>query len=122
MATVLVLDVKADEFRIAECNEIEDFYRELDAQPFDIARRKIDGKMFDIFIDDMGLLRDKPKISAISKGFEPMLVGNLVFANHDSKGNTTSLTDEDMARILSSSVRISTKSHPDKYTAIVCEY
>lgn len=103
MARVLVLDVEKNEVRVAECNGIDDFYRELNAEPFDIAVRRIDGRAFDIFVDDMGLLRDPEfiTVSAVNGAGEPMLVGNLVFANHDSEGNTTSLSDEDMVQIIS---------------------
>ena len=33
-----------------------------------------------------------------------MLVGNLIFANHDSEGNTTSLSDNDI-KIIKSHIR-----------------
>jgi hypothetical protein len=122
MATVLVLDVNADKLRVAECIELEDFYRELDADMFDIAQRNIGGKAYDIFVDDIGLFRENPVVSAITKDLEPMLVGNLIFANHDVEGNTTSLTDEDMARILGNIVQVSTKNRPAGYKAVLCEY
>lgn len=122
MAVVLVLDVKEDKLRVAECKELEDFYRELDADMLDIARRNIGGKAYDIFVDDIGLFRENPVVSAITKDLEPMLVGNLIFANHDVEGNTTSLTDEDMARILGNIVQVSTKNRPAGYKAVLCEY
>lgn len=122
MAVVLVLDVKTDQLRMAECEELDDFYRELEAEPLDIARRKIGGRMYDIFVDDEGLFRENPVISAIDKEGNPMLVGNLVFANHDAEGNTTSLTMEDVARIVGNMVRVSTEARPVGYTAVLCEY
>lgn len=121
-ADLLVLDVSKDEFRKVECATLDDFYRELDASMFDIARRKIGGKTFDIFVDDIGLFRDKPVVSAIDGNMQPMLVGNLIFANHDEEGNTTSLSNEDVARILSSSVMVATAERPEGYLAVLCEY
>lgn len=99
MARTLVLDTKKQEIRLTECKCLNDFYRELDAQPFDIVTRPIDGKLFDIFVDDCGLYRENPVVSAIDSEGNPMLVGNLVIANHDKKGNTTSLSDDDIKKI-----------------------
>lgn len=99
MAKCLVLDVNKNETRIAECNELDDFYRELDAEPFDIVTKEINGRSFDIFVDDVGLFREKPVVSAIYKDHSPALVGNLIFANHDSEGNTTSLSSKDIGII-----------------------
>lgn len=53
----------------------------------------------DIYADDEGLLADNPTITLFVEdknkhktlGF---LVGNLIFASHDDKGNTIGLTDE----------------------------
>ncbi len=101
MARILVLDVEKNEIRQADCNDLDDYYRELGSDIFDIARRKINGRMFDIFCDDIGLFRENPIVSAVSSKGEPMLVGNLIFANHDAEGNTTSLSDEDILHILS---------------------
>lgn len=98
-ARVLVLDVGKSEVREAECESLDDFYRELNCDTFDITCRKIAGRYYDIFCDDNGLFVEDPKVSAIDSRMSPMLVGNLVFANHDSQGNTTSLTDEDIAWI-----------------------
>lgn len=122
MARVLVLNVQNNEFHTAECSELSDFYRELGCDIFDIARRVVGDKAYDIFVDDMGLWKENPVVSAIDKNCNPMLVGNLIFANHDEQGNTTSLTDEDMARILSHAVHVITKNRPDGYQAVVCEY
>ena len=121
-ADLLVLDVIKNEFRKVECATLDDFYRELDAEAFDIARRNVGGKAFDIFVDDVGLFKDRPIVSAIDNGLKPMLVGNLIFANHDEEGNTTSLSSEDVARILNSSVVIATANYPEGHLAVLCEY
>lgn len=39
-------------------------------------------------------------MTAISPEGEPMLVGNLIFANHNGEGNTVSLTPTDIAMIM----------------------
>lgn len=65
-----------------------------------IARRKVGEKIFDIFVDDEGLLKDNPIPTAFTSDLEVALVGNLLFANHDAEGNTTSLSDEDIECII----------------------
>lgn len=100
MARVLVLNVKADNVYEAEVNDIEDFHKHLDSDIFDIAVRKIGNQHYDIFVDDIGLFREEVIVSAVGDNNEPMLVGNLIFANHDSEGNTTSLSDDDVLNIL----------------------
>lgn len=122
MARVLVLDTGTDEVRIAQCDALDDFYRELDAEPFDIARRNIGGRYYDIFVDDIGLFREDPVVSAINAQGEPMLVGNLIFTNHNEQGETISLSDEDIAGILHSVVRVYTEKRPHGYKAVMCEY
>lgn len=111
---LLLIDVKSietdsDKFPIRqiECSSLEDYYDALQCETFDIARRKIGGHYFDIFVDDIGLFDESPIVSAIrwvdkdAGKAEPMLVGNLIIANHDAEGNTTSLTREDVGVILS---------------------
>lgn len=100
MARVLVLDViEKKGLYESECNGLEDFYRELKCDCFDIASRKIGDKYFDLFVDDVGLFKDSPIVSVLDENMNPMLVGNVVIANHDMEGNTTSLSDEDIVMI-----------------------
>ena len=104
MARLLVLNVKnseRDHVYVAECKGIDDYYKHLECDCFDIANRKVGNKRFDIFCDDVGLYDENPIVSAISSSQEPMLVGNLIFANHDSEGNTVGLSDEDIDEIMS---------------------
>lgn len=122
MARLLMLDVSRNELRETECNELQDFYRDLGAEIFDITRRKIGGKMYDIFVDDMGMFRENPIVSAISRDGKPMLVGNLIFANHNEAGETTDITMQDIARIMSKTVRVHTVDNDETHLAVMCEY
>ena len=88
-----------DQFEEIEVTELEDYYKHLECDCFDIAHRKIGDKYYDIFCDDAGLFRDGFIFSAIFPTGEGMLVGNLIFANHDDQGNTTSLSDDDIRNI-----------------------
>lgn len=111
MAKVLVLETEegVNYFRVAECETLDDFYENLKCDIFDIANRNIGGKRFDIYVDDVGLFRENPKVSAVrinGNDIEPMLVGNLVIANHDAHGNTTSLSDDDISLIIDSLIGV----------------
>ena len=111
----------------AEINELEDFYEHLECGCMDVANRKIGNKRFDIWVDDEGLLKDSPIISAVSitdGEVVPMLAGNLIIANHDLEGNTTSLSDEDIEMILEHVfTRVSVQDHGlTIYPYLECEY
>ena len=102
---MLILDPKQG-VRFGNCKKLDDFYREIGCSCIDIVRRSIGGKMFDIFIDDEGLLKTGAgeRISAIAMEDGspfPQLVGTLVFANHDAAGNTTDLSLDDTLLISS---------------------
>lgn len=100
-ARVLVLDVLGKKCTYeAEVEELDDFYKHLKCGCFDIATRKVGDKYFDMFVDDVGLFAENPVPSVFNADTkEPMLVGNVIFANHDIEGNTTSLTDADICLI-----------------------
>lgn len=104
MARLLLLDAFTKDFndvvREIECNDLDDYYKYLKCDCFDIANRKIGDDRYDIFVDDCGLFVNHPIVSAIEDDtFYPMLVGNLIFAKHNAAGETISLTDEDMNNI-----------------------
>lgn len=121
MARVLVLKPEEMCFILAECEELNDFYEQLECDTFDIATRQVGGKYFDIFCDDIGLFRENPVVSAVDKDGKPMLVGHLIFANHDDHGETTSLTDEDLILICSHAAPYST-SDGESRLAVICDY
>ena len=85
----------------------------------DIVMRKIGGKYFDVICDDDGLAKDPHHCSAVDKEGEPMLVGSFLVANHDSAGETRSLTDEDIAVIQKSVQLVCTRNLPQPHPIIV---
>lgn len=105
MALVLLLDVEDNDFYVRECNKLQDYYKFLKTDTFDIVRRKVGKKVFDVYIDDIGLFREAPRPSMVNETGKTMLVGNLIFANHDAEGNTTSLTDDDIREIFAHTLR-----------------
>jgi len=76
-------------------------YPVINCELFDIPTRYIKGKPFDIYLDDEGLLKGKPIVAASNDGLE-VLVGNLFFCKHNDDGGIESLSDEEVALILSS--------------------
>ena len=71
---------------------LEDYYRVLNCDIFDITNREIGRKRFDIMCDDEGLLKSNPIPSALDVFNRCALVGNLFIVKHDEEGNTVSLT------------------------------
>jgi len=121
-ARLLVLNPSERKIYEAECGELNDYYKHLECGCFDITRRKIGGKPYDIFCDDIGLYAEDPWISAVNEaGDEVMLVGNLIFSNTDSEGNTISLSDDDIKNIKSNIAHYTTASGRVGI-AVMCEY
>ena len=126
MARLLLIDVENDEIKEVNIEEdnFNDYYKHLNCRIFDIARRKIGGKMFDIYVDDEGLLKSpQPSVSAycLSRN-EPMLVGNLIIANCDEVGNTTDLSDDDIKLIKENLIFATSFTKPNGYSLLACEY
>lgn len=126
MARLLFLDVINDKIREVNIgqSDLETFHELLDCRCFDITQRRIGGKYFDIFCDDEGLLKDpQPPLSAADVNKEePMLVGNLIIANHDYEGNTTDLSDDDIKHIKKNIVLAFNQYRPHGYKILNCQY
>lgn len=94
--TVLIIDPIMGE-RVREINnDIEAFHNVIDCRCIDIVERKVGDRYFDFIVDDEGLFRHNPMISALSRTGGPMLVGTLIITNSNEEGETTSLTEEDI--------------------------
>lgn len=116
-ARLLCLDViDTGKIHVVTCGGLDDYHKYLKCDTFDITRRNIGGKPFDIFCDDIGLFADNPIPSALDENMKPVLVGNLIFANHDTEGNTTSLSDEDIKHIKEHLITVVNWDTPDLKT------
>ena len=89
-------------------DRIEEYYRLIGCDLIDIVSRTIGGKVFDLIVDDEGLLKEN-FITAAESRFEETkdfkgcdcLAGNIVITGFaDEEGNLTSLTKEDVDLIL----------------------
>lgn len=78
---------------------LDGFYEILNCDCFDITHRLIGGKPFDIFVDDEGLLKENPLVSAYDVNGDHCLVGNLFVVKVDDEGETISLTEEEINHV-----------------------
>ena len=78
---------------------LDEWHKLTHSRVIDIAYRGINGKQYDIIIDDEGILSGGAIISAVSPDGEARLFGSLVVCNHDADGNEIGLTPEDMRNI-----------------------
>ena len=122
------LDVKnGKELQVVDiADELKEYYRLIDCSTIDITMRKVGSTAYDIICDDEGLLKSDPIVSMISDKYhdkpEPMLVGNLLFAHHDTEGNMTGLTDEEIADIKDHEVKLLDRELKKSYTAVFGDY
>lgn len=115
--TVLVFDAETRTFYRTIVSTLDDIYANLKCDCFDIATRKIGDTYYDIYCDDEGLLKENLNISAINRNGEVMLVGNLLFTQHNAGG----LTESEVAEILENTVKVILRSG-DKLDMVLCEY
>lgn len=98
----LLIDEKTGKISVTD---VDDDFRALqqviDADFFDIARRKIGDKTYAIVCDDEGLLKDR-RITALNLGYsEDILVGSLFICN-ELGPELASLLDVDINKITQS--------------------
>lgn len=118
---VLVFDAETRTFNRTTVSTLDDIYTNLKCDCFDIATRKIGNTYYDIYCDDEGLLKENPIVSAINHNGRPMLVGNLLFAQHDEEGDTVGLKESEVKEILENTVKVILYSG-EKLDMIMCEY
>ena len=85
---------------VLDYHNYKSMYPILNCETFGIPTRFINGKPYDIYLDDEGLLKGRPVNAASTDGVE-ILVGNLFFCKHDDEGHIASLSEDDVKNILS---------------------
>ena len=73
-------------------NTLDALYNVLNCDLIDIPYLTLGTKEFCVIVDDEGLLKNSPKISAVSDTGKPMLVGNLLLVSADGGEDFASLT------------------------------
>ena len=82
-------------------NNLDTYYDIIGCRCIDIVHYPIGGKHYDIIVDDEGLLKGAPIVTAVDKNGHPLLVGALIITNYDGEGNETDLEPGDVTRITS---------------------
>ena len=82
-------------------DDLDEIYKYLKCDLFDVARRKIGKHAYDIIADDLGFYADNPICTAVNPLIqEDILVGNLIICRHEGNGEFMSLNDNDIFNIL----------------------
>lgn len=97
--TGLLIDVKNGEVSIKKAESYKDYYKLVGCSTFDIAMRKIGGEVFALVVDDEGLLKKNPQVSAIFKSGELGLVGNIFVLKAEGE-DLVGLTNHEMQVVL----------------------
>ena len=96
-------------------DSLDNFYEILNCDIIDITARSINGKRYEIVLDDEGLFAEHPKISAMNSYNEPVLVGNLFICKDGYGGELESLTTDDINHILECVEPVATLRCPKPY-------
>lgn len=83
-------------------NYLNAYYNMLQCDVFDIVRRKIGEHIYDIYVDDEGLMKNNLKPSVLTFDGErivEVIVGNAFVCSHNEDGDTISLTDEELMEV-----------------------
>lgn len=118
----LLLNTNTNKVRAVKTKgDLDDLYRLIECNTIDIVTRQIGNKVFDIVVDDEGLLVENAKISAVDDFGEPMLFGNLLFFNNDGNGNLTELSEADI-KCIRKHTRTITDSDNKERTVVEVRY
>lgn len=75
---------------------LEEYYRLLDCRCIDIREVAINGKYFDLIVDDEGLLKDRLIPTFYVEEDDTALFGNILFAHCNDEGETIGLEDSEL--------------------------
>ena len=84
---------------VVDIKDFHDIQTRLGVDIFDIVSRQIGNDknaIYVIYVDDCGLLKGNPIVSAFDTKGVPHLVGNLLVARHNDDGEQIPLTDDDL--------------------------
>jgi hypothetical protein len=107
----VLVDVYANKAKEIEIEDsLDELYRVCRCSCIDIPNYYIGGRKFSCVVDDEGLLKKEPIISAINLiDHQVMLVGNIFIVNTNyMSGDLVSLTDEEIKFILKNVRKLAT--------------
>jgi len=97
MAKAILLKTDSKEITLVDVKSWRDICPLLDATFFDVARVSLGGRLFTVYVDDEGLLKEKPIPMAFDSGdLRPMLAGNLLIMQSDDAGDNRDLTSDEV--------------------------
>ena len=115
----VLVDVEKETVGVVEIEKsLGGYYDAIKCCCISITSRTIGGYRFDIVLDDEGLLYENPKISAVDRNGEAMLLGNLFVVKSTIDGDLRSLTDAECDHVMRFIRMIYTKNHPNGYPVL----
>lgn len=100
-------------------DKLDSYYKMLNCSCIDITIRKLGysgNRYFEFVVDDEGMFKTEPIISAVDNYGRGMFVGNLFITGRtDEEGNLTSLTDKDVNYIKRFLMLEGTERHPEPH-------
>lgn len=82
-------------------HEVKELQKAVDGDLFDIQTRTINGEAFDFYCDDEALMKEDAVVTAMSKTSPDYnLVGALFIVKANDQGETISLTEDEVKRVL----------------------
>lgn len=97
MAKAMLFKTNSKDITLVDVKSWRDICPLLDARLFDVTRVSLGGRLFTIYVDDEGLLKDNPIPMAFDSGdLRPMLAGNLLIMQSDDAGDNRDLTTDEV--------------------------
>lgn len=95
-------------FERVELKSYEDIAPLVGTDMWTTAFRRFNGKGFHIYLDDLGLYREQPVMTATKLNLRDRLFGNLLITCMDGRGEEISLTEDDFQRLEDSIILLNT--------------
>lgn len=91
--------IRTREVKMSDSNSVErmkEYYRLLDCRCIDIREVEINGKYFDLIVDDEGMLTERPIPTFYVEEDKVVLFGNILFAHCNEDGEIIGLENSEL--------------------------
>lgn len=101
-AILYTIEEETEIIKLHKNETLKEFYKYIQCDCVDIVEIYIDGEYFDIWVDDDGLLKERPipNLYMNINGYEQILFGNLIFTRTNENGETIGLTDSQIKKVM----------------------
>ena len=99
MALCIVIRPSKHEVKEVQIKNFRDIQKEINTEIFDVVSRQIgtnEYRVYDIYVDDIGLLKPNPQVSAWGPTDNSTLVGDILVSLTDYKGDMVDLSQDDI--------------------------